>query len=667
MSYPDTNKLMLVFLLCFILGIGYAYAQGEYSDNFNTLDSSCWTAFTSDTWQIVNGAVSSTAGRTGLIFEKLDDKKYISEVDFTASKSRILDYALVGFYFYYEDSDNYGRVVFEDDNRKDKRDLLKIEQKGPSFTNTKTYINTSTNSSIEFDPNTFHHLKVVRLNKNIYIYYDNHLALTTEFKDENPAGKVGFDVYACTGYFDNFYLRPITMENASGFINELKLTSTNPTTRIGSIYTLRLNGMTDGEALFGLSKSGELVDSSIASEGSTVSLNFENGKEGLNFKVTKLFDAKNYSAVWLEDIILANTEELILTIDKISISSSYHQEEDMDICFSVTNQGGITYSGKPEITITTEDDNKTVNPEFDITSGESENFNTMLIAPMKPGTHTVTISVRTEYTTIERSVDYQVRALNPTVTTLSANLWEDNGIMGTVGLESPFPSDLVDWNMTALVIVYAIAENGKRELYSKEVPVTSRIFDISIPYAEFYQGDGQYLVVVKASGMQDNEFMEIVGQDFTYTPGRKVLPSTIVSNDMYLHIIMLLLGMFAAVSVRNHMQQASRSLPLDLVLVVCGGAVLVAALVRVRSDMAAVGIVMLGIGAGAVMAKKGDFAIGAILRKDSHLHDFAGMLLVFLSASYIVMQIPQWSFMVIIGTLIVYYTALNLCRGTVGE
>jgi hypothetical protein len=666
MSYPDINKLMLVFLLSSILGMGYASAQEEYSDNFNTLDSSRWTVLTSDTWQIINGAVSSTASRTGLIFEKWDGKKHISEVDFTANNTRIPDYALVGFYFYYEDSDNYGRVVFEDDNRKDKRDLLKIEQKGPSFTNTKTYINTSTNTSIEFDPNTFHHLKVVRLNKNIYVYYDNRLALTTEFKDENPAGKVGFDVYACTGYFDNFYLRPITMENASDYINELNLTSTYPTTRIGSIYTLRLDGISDGEALFCLSKSGKLIDSSIASEGSTVSLNFDNGKEGLNFKVTQLFDAENNSAVWLEDIILASTDELDLTIDNISMSSSYHQEEDMDICFSVTNQGGITYSGKPEIIITAEDYNKIVNPELDLTSGESENFTAMLIAPMKLGTHTITISVSTEYTIIERSVYYQVRALNPTVTTLSANLREDNGIKGTVGLESPFPSDLVDWNMTALVTVYAIVENGKRELYSKEVPVTSRIFDISIPYDEFYQGDGQYLVVVKASEMQDNEFMEIVGQDFIYAHGRKVLPPTIVSNDIYLHIIMLLLGMFAALSVRNHMQPASRSLPLDLVLVVCGGVVLAAALVRVQSDMAAVGIVMLGIGAGAVMAKKGDSAVGTMLRKDSHLHDFTGMMLVFLSAGYIVTHIPQWSFMVIIVTLVGYYTALNLYRGSSG-
>jgi hypothetical protein len=75
----------------------------------------------------------------------------------------------------------------------------------------------------------------------------------------------------------------------------------------------------------------------------------------------------------------------------------------------------------------------------------------------------------------------------------------------------------------------------------------------------------------------------------------------------------------------------------------------------------------MGIGVGAAVIKRSDSPVGAMLQKDSHLHDYAGMLLVFLSAGYIVMLVPQWSFMVIIGTLIGYYTALNLYRGSGGE
>ena len=659
-------KILLIIFFCFVLIVESASAQEIYNDDFDTLNFSEWTAITSDTWGIVNGMVSSSGGRPGLIFNKLSGETYISEIDMTGNDNLIADWIQLGFYFYYEEPNNYGRIVLADDNRgEDYYDQLKIETEGISLINTQININTSTNTSVEWD--VMQHLKVVRLNKNVYVYSNDNLILTTEFKDDVKKGSVGFDITSSTGYFDNFYLRPITMKNASDYINELNLDSTNPTTRIGSIYTLSLDEVSNGDALFTLNKFGKTVDIATASQGQTVSLDFENGEEGVNFKVTRLFEAENNSAVWLEDIISASTDDLNLAVDKITLNPSYHQEEDMDIRFSITNQGGIRFTGTPGITITTQGSSQTLNPELDLASNESGSFNATLTAPQKPGSQTITISVKTEYSTIEGTADYQVKALNPAVTTLSADLREDNGIRGTVSLESPFPPDLVDWNTTALVKVYAVAENGKREVYSQEVPVTSDTFNIAVSYDEFYQGDGQYLVAVEIGGIQDNEFFEIVGPDYAYAPADRKLPPTIVSNDLYPQIIMLLLGMFAALSVRNHMHPASRSLPLDLVLIVCGSAVLAVALVGAQSDMAAVGIVLMGIGVGAAVIKKSDSPIGAMLQKDSHLHDYAGMLLVFLSAGYIVMLVPQWSFMVIIGTLIGYYTALNLYRGSGGE
>jgi hypothetical protein len=128
------------------------------------------------------------------------------------------------------------------------------------------------------------------------------------------------------------------MENASDYINELNLNATTPSTRIGSIYTLSLDGVANNEALFSQSKFGKTVDSTIASEGDIISLNYENGQEGLNFKVTLIFDAQGNSAVWLEDIISASTDELNLVLDEISLDPSYHQEEEMDIRFSITCQ-----------------------------------------------------------------------------------------------------------------------------------------------------------------------------------------------------------------------------------------------------------------------------------------------------------------------------------------
>lgn len=133
------------------------------------------------------------------------------------------------------------------------------------------------------------------------------------------------------------------------------------------------------------------------------------------------------------------------------------------------------------------------------------------------------------------------------------------------------------------------------------MPVTGSTFDIGLSCDDYYQGDGQYLVVVEAGGMQDNEFPEIVGEDFTYSPGRKALPSTIISSDLYPRLMLLLIGMFAAMSVRNHMHPQSRFLQPDLVLLACRGAVLVAAILITQTDMAVVGIVFTGIGAAAVL------------------------------------------------------------------
>lgn len=70
--------------------------------------------------------------------------------------------------------------------------------------------------------------------------------------------------------------------------NELNLNATNPTTRISSIYTIGLDGVDNKEALFSLNKFDKRVDITTASQGQTVSLDFENGEEGVNFKVTQL-------------------------------------------------------------------------------------------------------------------------------------------------------------------------------------------------------------------------------------------------------------------------------------------------------------------------------------------------------------------------------------------
>jgi hypothetical protein len=631
-----------------------------FFESFDNFDASQWLQLYSSTWQIANGSISSTSPHAGLIFEEWVGNKYISEVDFTGNDDRIQSYKSLGFYFYYMNSKDYGFISLLDDNRPDSSNLddLSIGQKGTDFTKTISYINTSTNTSIELDPNKFHKLKVVRLNKKIYVYFDNRLALITEFKDENPEGKVGFHVYESTGYFDNFYLRPITMENASNYVNELNLTVANPSTRIGSIYALHLEGVENGNALFSLNKFGTSVDTAVGSEGDIVSLDFENGKEAVNFRIARLFDAGANSAVWLEEMISASTDDLKLTVEDISLNPSYYQGENLEISFSVKNLGNIRYDGMPEITIKTEGDSKTINPRLNLEGGESERLTAVLKAPRKPGSHTLTVSVKTEYSTVEKSVDYQVRVLNPAVTAISSTLKENNGISGTIAMDSPYASDLVDWNTNVDIRVYKLVGVGKVETYSRGLLATGRSFDVAIPYSDFYRDDGQYLVTVEVGGMKSTEYFEIIGEDGVYVPSENKIIPVIGSNELYVQLMVLLIGMFAVVSVRNHVHQKHNSIPLNLLSVGCGIVVLVSSFISMNSGMVVIGAILMGTGL-LFTFNKGN-SLSSLLMRDSHLHDFAGMIILFLSAVYIALNVPQWSFWVIVGTLIVYSVGLNL-------
>ena len=216
-------KIIIIFLIVINLS-GYALAEEEYTDDF-IINSNSWTE-QSGNWKIANGIASCDGKSCLMTFDRWDGTMYISEVDLTAFSSRYSNFSSVGFYLYYKDSDNYVGFNLRDDNRNNNntdRPNLFFGGDYP-FIRTQIHIDTSTNKSIEFDPNVMHHLKVVRLNKKIYIYFDNCLTFTTEFKDENPAGKVGLYVYECIGYFDNFYLRSITTKNASDYINKFNLT-----------------------------------------------------------------------------------------------------------------------------------------------------------------------------------------------------------------------------------------------------------------------------------------------------------------------------------------------------------------------------------------------------------------------------------------------------------
>lgn len=451
------------------------------------------------------------------------------------------------------------------------------------------------------------------------------------------------------------------MKNASGYIDELNLTSASPTTRLGA-YTLRLEDIESGSALFSLSKFGKTIDSTIASEGSRTALKFENGEDGVEFKIVKAFNGSSVSRVELEEVIYAGGESLTPGIFNLTAKPAYYQGENMTVNFSIINPGSIRFNSTPLLEVRSEGSTSTLNPELDLGANQSKNFTIELKAAKTPGAHKLTVTLKLdEYTTVTKTQDYQVRALNPVVTTLSPALREEGGITGTVAIGSAYPDELTDWNTTAKLEVFRVLENGKQRVYSKEMPVKSKSFGIGIPYAEFYTDDGRYLVSVDAGEMTNPQFFEIKGPDGEYKPVKgEMIPQTVVSNALYPQLMLLLIGMVAALSVRNYMHPRNWSLPLDIVVAGCGVFVFAAGMIQGRTEIIIKGMIIAGVGFMLLIAREHDTRVDSLFMRGSPIHDFIGLVLIFFSTSYVMLLIPEWNLILIVGTLIVYYTVINL-------
>lgn len=646
------------------MNVGNVYASQEYIDNFNTLNSSQWTQI-SGTWSANGILTSTTKGATAqeLIYEKFSGKQYIARADFTAKRGSggIMNYSQPGFYFYYENSDKFGRVIFIDDNRgSENSDTIQIGQEGYSFINSIIYINNSVNTSLEFDPDFMHHLLVSRLNKRVFVYIDKGLAFTTEFKDENPDGRVGFHIYGSTIYVDNFSLRPISMNNASGYIDKLNLTSTNPTTHLGH-YTLRFEGIqSGGDAKFSLSKYGKKVDTALAEAGSIVSLNNENGDKGVEFKLADAMNDDKGGIVQLEDVISASSESTSVGIDNITLLPEYHQDENMNISFSIANPGEIGFNGTSSVTIESEGRISTLYPDLDLGAGKSENFEAVLKAPETPGVHTLTVSLELDDdTTVTKSVDYNVTMLNPVLTTLSSNFIDDNGISGTVSFDSAYPDKFVKWDTNITMQIYRIVQNGRERTYFKNISVMkNKDYNIYVPYTDFYLYDGQYLVSITLGNMKNERLFKIKGPDGIYNPAERseiILVSDIINSQ----IILLLIGMIAAFSIRNYKNQKS-NIMLDIVIAGCGSIVFIAGIFHGWINVTVYGIFMTGIGLMLNLSRKNDARVNKLVSLTPPVHDIAILSIIFLSMAYLILLIPDWNPILTIGTLTVYYIIINM-------
>lgn len=652
------NKINKMLFICIIIvmSLGHVYAQTVYS--FDNFDLAKWEVI-SGTWQI-NETLIGTGNTAEIVYKKWEGKEYISEIDFAANKTMIPDYAGIGFFFYYKDSNNYGRINIADNNQGNNVDSITIQQKGTFFTNTNTYnIDSSTNASI--DLNKIHHLKIVRINKNIYVYYDKYIALTTEFIDENPNGKIGLNVYESTGFFSNFYLRPIEIKNASVYIDRVNITSNDPNIMLGS-YILNFKYTKNGIVIFNLNKFGKNVDTIIASEGNRISMKFENGENGISFKLAKVSNMSAGSNVELEDIIFANPEHIVLDITNATILSTYYQNTNMPINFSIVNLGGMRFNGTTVLTVSSEDDTIELSPELNLDVNQSKNFIIDIKTAKTPGIHEIVASLKFgDYAITTKSIDYKVIMLNPTVTMLSSDLQENDGIRGVVTFNSAYPDEFVKWDTNMTVEIFRIVENGRERTYFQNISVTeNNNFNIYVPYKDFYQYDGRYLVSLTLGNMKSERLFEIKGSDGIYSPTDKS-EIILVTDILYSQLILLLIGMVAALSIRNYKNQKS-DITLDSVITGCGSIILIAGIYHGWISVTVYGIFMTGIGLMLFFSRKNDIRVNKLILLNTPIHDFVVLTIIFLSMAYLILLIPEWNTVLTMGTLVIYYIVINIHR-----
>jgi hypothetical protein len=69
-------------------------------------------------------------------------------------------------------------------------------------------------------------------------------------------------------------------------------------------------------------------------------------------------------------------------------------------------------------------------------------------------------------------------------------------------------------------------------------------------------------------------------------------------------------------------------------------------------------IILAGAGFWLICTHELNSRVDAFIMQGSPIHDFIGLVLVFLNTSYLVL-LPEWDIMFIMGTLIVYYTVIK--------
>ncbi len=332
----------------------------------------------------------------------------------------------------------------------------------------------------------------------------------------------------------------------------------------------------------------------------------------------------------------------------------------MNIGFSIANPGNIRFSGTSSVTIESGGRRSMLYPDLDLGAGKSQNFEAVLKVPDRPGVHTLNINLELDDgTEVTKSVDYNVTMFNPPLTTLSSDFIDDNGISGTVSFESAYPDKFVEWNTNITIQIFRIVQNGRERTYFKNISVMeNRDHDIYVPYSDFYQNDGQYLVSVTLGNMKNERLFKIKGPDGIYNPAERseiIMVIDIINSQL----ILLLIGMVAAFSIRNHKKEKS-NITIDTVIAGCGSIIFIAGIWHGWINVTVTGIFMAGLGLMLYSSQKNDIRVQKLILLKTPLYDYAILAIIFLSMSYLILLIPEWNAILTMGTLIGYFIILNI-------
>ncbi|MHC1584086.1 MAG: hypothetical protein ACXQTM_05600 [Methanosarcinales archaeon] len=423
--------------------------------------------------------------------------------------------------------------------------------------------------------------------------------------------------------------------------------------------------MTRESAVMSLIYRGYPLVSQVVNKGEYTTFEY-GGDELLVFRLDDVFNATGAEKAWLGEVLAGSVSSDGVVAPKLDITVSSpeyaYKGEVVPVNVSVVNRGEQAFSGDVEVVVTLGGGHRvSLGEHLVLAPGEGKKWLLAVDAPEKPDEYTVVGVLRTGYASIRDEDVVVVKVLNPAVTTFSLGVREEGGIRGQLTLGLAFADDLVDWDLPVSVDVYLILEKGKKPVYSEEVVARGRSTDFFIPYERFYQGDGRYVVVARAGGVEDNEYLELVGVDFEYDPSEESLPPTIDGEGLQTQLLLLFMALVAVLTIRNQFYRNIMPLRLDLAFMGGGTAVTVLAVLLSMNDSTIKGIILLSAGIFLFILRRYDARMSGVFSKHSHLHDLSSLIVIFMAGGFLIKSVSlSTANLLLIGIPVAYGFALGL-------